>query len=268
MQENNDLLSEVLPSENPWALVTGASKGIGRGIAIGLARKGWCVAIHYHQDRRNAEETQALIQQVGGPETLLVQADVGESAEVGKMFEALDEAAGGLDLLVNNAGTQTLAPLIELTEEDWNRTLKTNLTGTFLCTQQAARRMTDGLGGCIVNISSGASKSVFPGHLDLCASKAGIDQITRVSAVELGPHGIRVNGVAPGCIAVERTLTENPDLEGTWQKLTPLRQLGDPVDIADAVCFLASREARFISGQTLYVDGGLWSQVPWPFTGP
>ncbi len=265
MQETNDLLSEVLPSENPWALITGASRGIGRGIAIGLAKKGWCVAINYLNDKKSAEETQALVQQVGGPESILLPADVGNSNDVAKMFSALDDAAGGIDLLVNNAGTQNAAPMLDLSEADWQRTLNTNLTGTFLCTQEAARRMINGLGGSIVNIGAGATKSALPGHLDLCVTKAGIDQITRVSAIELGPHGIRVNCVAPGCIAVERTMTENPDFEGTWQKLTPLRQVGDPVDIADAVCFLAGQEARFITGQTLYIDGGLWSQVPWPF---
>ena len=268
MQENQDLLSEVIPTESPWALVTGASKGIGRGIALGLAKRGWSVAINYYQDRKNAEETQALIEQVGTNETLLLQADVGEAKEVANMFETLDEVAGGLDLLVNNAGRQTWAPLIELSESDWDRTVKTNLKGTFLCTQQAARRMTDGLGGGIINIGSGGSKSPFPGFADLCATKAGIEQLTRISAIELGPHGIRVNSVAPGCIAVERTNEENPDFEGTWKDLTPLRNIGDPVDIADAVCFLASREARFINGQTLYIDGGLWSQVPWPFDSP
>ncbi len=265
MQENQDLLSEVIPTETPWALVTGASKGIGRGIAIGLAKKGWAVAINYYQDQKGAEETQALIKQVGASETILIQADVGEATEVSKMFERIDDVAGGLDLLVNNAGTQTWAPLLELSESDWDKTVKTNLKGTFLCSQAAARRMTDGLGGSIINIGSGASKSAFPGFIDLCATKAGIEQLTRISAIELGPHGIRVNSVAPGSIGVDRTHEENPDFEGTWRDMTPLRGIGDPVDVADAVCFLASREARFITGQTLYVDGGLWSQVPWPF---
>ncbi|MDA7867340.1 SDR family oxidoreductase, partial [Verrucomicrobia bacterium] len=158
------------------------------------------------------------------------------------------------------------APLVELTEENWDRTIKTNLKGPFLCSQQAARRMSTGMGGSIINIGSGANKSAFPGFLDHCVTKAGVDQLTRVSAIELGPFGVRVNCVAPGAIAVNRTLEENPDFEGTWAKLTPLKTVGDVVDIADAVCFLASQEARFINGQTLYVDGGLWSQVPWPFS--
>lgn len=266
MQRNQDLLSEVLPTEAPWALVTGASKGIGRGIAIGLAKREWCVAIHYYQDLDGAKETEALIQQVSQGETCLVQADVGEMEQVQRMFTVLDDKTGGLDLLVNNAGIETNAPLVELTEESWDRTIKTNLKGPFLCSQQAARRMSNGMGGAIINIGSGANKSPFPGLLDHCVTKAGVDQLTRVSAIELGPFGVRVNCVAPGAIAVDRTLETNPDFEGTWAKLTPLKTVGDVVDIADAVCFLASQEARFINGQTLYVDGGLWSQVPWPFS--
>ena len=266
MQVNQDLLSEVLPTEPPWALVTGASKGIGRGIAIGLAKRGWCLALNYYQDQKGAEETEALIKHVSQNETCLIQADIGEMDQVQRMFSLLDDTAGGIDLLVNNAGVETSASLMDLTEESWDRTMKTNLKGTFLCSQQAARRMSNGMGGTIINIGSGANKSAFPGLLDHCVTKAGVDQLTRTSAIELGPFGIRVNCVAPGAVSVERTLKENPNFEGTWAKLTPLKTIGDVVDIADAVCFLASQEARFINGQTLYVDGGLWSQVPWPFS--
>lgn len=263
--ENQDLLSEVLPTEPPWALVTGASKGIGQGIAIGLAKRGWCIAINYHEDEKGALETQALIQQVSKEETLLVGADIGQAKDVAKLFSTLDDHSGGIDLLVNNAAYHTGASLLDLTEADWDRTIQVTLKGTFLCSQQAARRMATGIGGSIVNIGSGANKVPFPGFIAHSAAKGGVEQFTQVCAAELGPRGVRVNCVAPGCIAVPRTCEENPDFEGTWAPLTPLRSVGDPVDIADVVAFLASSEARFINGQTIYVDGGLWSQGPWPF---
>jgi 3-oxoacyl-[acyl-carrier protein] reductase len=122
-----------------------------------------------------------------------------------------------------------------------------------------------GAGGSIVNIGSGANKAPLPNLGDYCASKGGIESLTRVAAVELGPLGIRVNCVAPGTIEIERTRQEAPDYANTWAPLTPLRRIGQVSDVADAVVFLASPAARHITAQTLYVDGGLWSQVPWPY---
>src|SRR5262249_39811836 len=153
-----------------------------------------------------------------------------------------------------NAGIQTWSPLLSLSEEDWQRTIRTNLTGTFLCTQQAARRMR-GAGGCIINIGSGANCRPFPQLGDYGASKGGIETLTKVAAVELGPLGIRVNCVAPGCIEVERTRQENPDYARTWSALTPLRRVGTIADVASAVLWLAGPGASFITGQMLYVDG-------------
>jgi 3-oxoacyl-[acyl-carrier protein] reductase len=123
----------------------------------------------------------------------------------------------------------------------------------------------DGKGGSIINIGSGASKAPFPNLVDYCASKGGIQGLTHVAAVELGPHQIRVNCVAPGAIEIERTQQESPDYARTWTPLTPLRQIGEVSDVAGAVVFLASPAARHITAQTLYVDGGLFSQVPWPY---
>src|SRR6185369_3173931 len=142
--------------------------------------------------------------------------------------------------------------------------IRTNLKGTILCTQPAARAMR-GRGGAIVNIGSGANSRPFPNLSDYCASKGGVQNLTVVAAVELEPLGIRVNCVAPGAIEIERTRRESPDYAGTWSPLTPLRLIGEVADVADAAVFLASDQARFITGQTLYVDGGLWSQVPWPY---
>ncbi len=250
--------------ESRIALVTGASKGVGRGIALGLAENGWDVAINYNSDRAGAEETAAAIRDFDR-QCWLLPGDVGDSAAVRAMFQELDEQAGGLNLLVNNAGVQTWVPFLELAEVDFDRTIRTNLKGTFLCSQAAALRMKETGGGGIVNIGSGANRIPFPNLADYSASKGGIETLTRVCAVELGPHRIRVNCVAPGAIEIERTKQESGDYAGTWSPLTPLRRVGQPVDVAKAVVYLASDESDFITGQTLYVDGGLWSQGPWPY---
>jgi len=249
--------------ETQVALVTGASKGVGRGIALGLSRAGWDVAVGYHRDKQGAETTAAAVRE-HGRRCWVLQADVGDGDEVRVLFEKLHDDAGRLDLLVNNAGVQTWASLLDLQEDDWDRTIRTNLKGTFLCTQQAARLMRH-RGGSIVNIGSGANKIPFPNLIDYCASKGGIEALTRVTAVELGRFGIRVNCVAPGVVEIERTQKESPDYAGTWAPLTPLERVGQVDDVAAAVVCLVRRETNFITGQTLYVDGGLWTQGPWPY---
>ena len=246
------------------ALVTGASKGIGRGIAVGLAAAGWDVGVNYHQDRNGAQATASAIGDAGRRAWLL-PADVGRADQVRAMFQQLGDQAGPLDLMVNNAGVQNFAPLLELKEDDWDRVIRTNLRGTFLCTQHAARLMRDRDGGVIINIGSGANKVPFPGLSAYCASKGGIETLTRVAAVELGRYGIRVNCVAPGCVEIERTRQEDADYACTWSRLTPAGRIGQVEDVADAVVFLAGEQATFITGHTLSVDGGLWVQGPWPY---
>ena len=245
-------------------LVTGASKGVGRGIAIGLAQAGWSVTINYNRDEDGAEETARVIRDAGGT-CHVVQGDVGDSRQVNRMINTHMEQAGRIDLMVNNAGVQTWAPLLELEEQDWDRTIRTNLKGTFLCTQQAARIMKDAGGGSIINIGSGANKAPFPNLADYGASKGGIERLTVVAAVELGPLGIRVNCVAPGAIEIERTKLEDPDYAGLWGNRTPLRRIGNVQDVANAVVYMAGDEAGFVTGQTLYIDGGMMSQIPWPY---
>ena len=200
-----------------------------------------------------------------GGRAWMFKADVGQRSEVDAMFARFLEEAGGIDLLVNNSGVQTWSALLDLEEEDWDRTIRTNLKGTFLCLQAAARIMKESGGGSIINIGSGANKAPFPNLSDYCASKGGIETLTTVAAVELGPLGIRVNCVAPGCIEIERTQEEDPDYGGTWGAKTPLRRVGQVSDVADAVVYLAGDGASFVTGQTLYVDGGLWSQIPWSY---
>lgn len=253
-----------LPLENRFALVTGASKGVGKGIALELARQGASVAVNYHSDAAGAEATVAEIA-AAGRRAFSVRADVGSKHDVDEMFDRVLAGFGRLDILVNNAGIQTWKPLLELTEEEWDRVLDVNLKGCFLCTQRAARAMKDAGGGSIVNIGSGCNKWPFPNLVNYTASKGGIEQFTKVAAVELGPCRIRVNCVAPGAVEIERTKQEAGDYAGTWSRLTPMRRIGLPSDVAAAVAFLCEDRAEFITGQTLWVDGGLFTRPVWPY---
>jgi NAD(P)-dependent dehydrogenase (short-subunit alcohol dehydrogenase family) len=247
------------------ALVTGGGRGIGRAIARALAAAGCRVAVNYHVEPELAHETVRELEALG-VDACAVPGDVGAAHDVARMIDAVIGAFGRLDVLVNNAGTQTWTPLLDVTLDEWDRVIRTNLTGCFLCTQAAARRMKDSGGGAIVNIGSGCNKVPFPGLVAYTASKGGIEMLTKVSAVELAPHGIRVNCVAPGAVDVERTRLEVDDYAGTWGAITPLGRVGHPGDIANAVRFLASPDASFITGQTVWVDGGLFTQPPWPDT--
>ena len=245
-------------------MVTGAAKGIGRGIALELARAGCDVAINDFTDAAGAEITAADIRYTGR-QAFAVLADVGSAAEVDRMFATVLDRFARLDILVNNAGIQTWAALLELEERDWDRVIATNLKGCFLCTQRAARHMQEQGGGRIVNIGSGSNKIAFPKLVDYTAARGGIEMFTKVAAVELGPYQITVNCVAPGAIETERTQTEVPDFAGTWAKLTPLGRVGTPQDVARAVIFFSGESSGFITGQTLWVDGGLFAKPAWPY---
>ena len=194
------------------ALVTGASKGVGKGIALELARRGCDVAINFHSDREGAEACAAEIRALGR-QALTVQADVGEATEVDRMFGEVKAKFPRLNVMVNNAGVQTWKPLLDLEENEWDSVIRTNLKGCFLGTQRAARWMKDA-GGSIVNIGSGCNKLAFPNLADYTASKGGIEMFTKVAAVELGKYKIRVNCVAPGAIEIERTKHEAGDYAG------------------------------------------------------
>jgi NAD(P)-dependent dehydrogenase (short-subunit alcohol dehydrogenase family) len=246
------------------ALVTGASRGIGKEIALELARNGYRVAVNYYNDSASVDATVAEIRALQA-DVLPIEADIRSSSQVTAMFERVIATFGRLDLLVNNAGVQTWKSLLQVTEEEWDLVVDTNLKGCFLCTQQAARYMKDHGGGSIVNLGSGCNKLAFPSLVAYTASKGGIEMLTKEAAVELGPYGIRVNCVAPGSIESERTRTEDANYAGTWSKLTPLGRVGTAADIAPTVVFLASRGASFISGQTIWIDGALFTQAQWPY---
>jgi 3-oxoacyl-[acyl-carrier protein] reductase len=246
------------------ALVTGASKGVGKGIALELGREGCDVAVNYRTDEQGARDTVEALERMGRS-AFAVRADVGSAAEVAAMFDEVLGRFGRLDVLVNNAGVQTWKSLLELTEAEWDRVIDTNLKGCFLCTQQAARHMKERGGGSIINIGSGCNKLAFPRLVDYTASKGGIEMFTKVAACELGRYKIRVNCVAPGAIEIERTRQEVGDYAGTWSALTPLARIGTPEDVGRAVVFFAGDQADFVTGQTLWVDGGLFAKPAWPY---
>jgi NAD(P)-dependent dehydrogenase (short-subunit alcohol dehydrogenase family) len=252
----------LLPEKT--ALVTGAAKGIGKGIALELAAQGCDVAINDYADAAGAEATASEIRALGR-QALVVMANVGVAADVDGMFQTVFQRFPRLDILVNNAGVQTWKALLDLEEREWDRTIATNLKGCYLCTQRAARHMKEKGGGRIVNIGSGCNKVAFPKLVDYTASRGGIEMFTKVAAVELGPYRITVNCVAPGAIETERTKTEAADFAGTWAALTPLGRVGTPGDVANAVVFLAGESSAFITGQTIWVDGGLFSKPAWPY---
>lgn len=247
------------------ALVTGGSRGIGKEIALELARNGYRIAVNYYNDPAPTVDATMLEVRALQPDSIVVQADIRSSSQVAAMFDKIIQAFGGLDVLVNNAGVQTWKPLLEVTEEEWDLVIDTNLKGCFLCTQQAARYMKEQGGGSIVNLGSGCNKLAFPSLVAYSASKGGIEMFTKEAAVELGQYGIRVNCIAPGAIESVRTREEDPDYAGTWSKLTPLGRVGTAADIAPTVVFLASPGASFISGQTIWIDGAVFTKAQWPY---
>ncbi|MEF3046397.1 SDR family NAD(P)-dependent oxidoreductase [Pseudotabrizicola sp. L79] len=248
-----------------FAVVTAGVSAIGRDLVRGLAQAGHDVALtHLGADAAAAD----LVAEVAamGRRARAWPSDVGDEEAVAALWAELADWAGAPDVLVNNAGIQTWASLLELRADQWDAVMRTNLKGCFLNTQAAARAMiAAGKGGSIVNLGSGCNKLAFPRLVDYTASKGGIEQFTKAAAVELGPHCIRVNCVAPGAIATERTAAEAGDYAGTWAKVTPLRRVGVPQDVVGPVVFLCSAAAGFITGQTIWVDGGVFSQAPWPY---
>lgn len=248
------------------AIVTAGTSAIGRHLVTALAADGHDVAFTHLGSADLAGRVSAEVAALGR-RALAVECDAGDEAAVERMQQqAADWAGDAPDILINNAGVQTWSTLLDLSVSDWDRVMHTNMRGTFLNTRTAARLMVAaGKGGSVINLGSGCNKLAFPRLVDYTASKGGIEQFTKVAAVELGPHGIRVNCVAPGAIATERTASEAGDYAGTWAKVTPLRRVGTPQDIAGPVVFLCSAAADFITGQTIWVDGGVFSQANWPY---
>jgi 3-oxoacyl-[acyl-carrier protein] reductase len=242
------------------ALVTGASKGIGAGIAKELAAAGAAVVVNYARDQTGAEAVVNAIVAAGGRATTL-QADVANSAEVARLFARTKEAFGSLDILVNNAGVYQALPVAELTEDEFHREINTNLLGPLLVVRESLSYFGPN-GGSIVNIGSAASHMRPPGYAIYAASKAGLDAVTGVLAKELASRGIRVNSVNPGATLSEGTKEAGlygvgSDLEKQLVAMTPLGRVGRPSDIAKVVAFLASEDSGWLTGEVILASGGL-----------
>ncbi len=251
------------------ALVTGASKGVGKGIALALGRAGCDVIVNYNSDRQGAEEVAAELRGIGR-QAAIAQGNVGQSADVAAMFAEADKLFPALDILVNNAGVQTWKPLLELEEFEWDRVIDTNLKGLFLAAKSAVPAMRQRGGGAIVAISSVQAYASQTSVAAYTASKGGVNALVRAMALDHAPDNITVNTVCPGSV-------DTPMLRGAadlftgagtaeetlaaWGRSHPVGRVGQPSEVAEAVAFLASDKARFITGADLKVDGGLMSKI-------
>jgi glucose 1-dehydrogenase len=241
------------------ALVTGSSKGIGRGIAIRLAQEGADVVINYNSDPKGAEEALAEVQALGRRGAIF-KANLGSVTDVRELVAKSTEALGGLDVLVNNAGIEKNAPFWEVTEQDFDAVIDVNLKGVFFATQAFVQQCrAAGRPGKVINISSVHEEVAFPHFAAYCASKGGLRMLTRTLAVELGPIGVTINSIAPGAIEtpINAKLLNDPAKLNSLVRQIPLGRLGKPADVAGLAVFLASSDSDYVTGATYLIDGGL-----------
>jgi NAD(P)-dependent dehydrogenase (short-subunit alcohol dehydrogenase family) len=257
-------VGELLDLTGRTILVTGASGNIGRGIAKRLAEAGAVIVVHYFSDEVAASDTAAVVSNGGGKATV-VQADLTSEDAVAGLFEELKKQEILIDGVVNNAAAQPPPQALQdMSAKDWRAVMAANLDSAFLVTRNAARSMSEqGVAGAVVNIASITGSDPSIGHGQYATSKAALIMLTRASALEFGPAGIRVNTVSPGLIDRDTLLENWPEGVNSWQQRAPLKRLGQPDDIADAVLFLLSPASRWISGINLVVDGGMSSVSRW-----
>lgn len=239
------------------ALVTGASSGIGKAIALGLAENGAAVAVNYSSSESSALEVAEIIRKNGGKAEIF-KARVNEEAEVEEMFSAVEKKLGPVDILVNNAGITKDNLLMRMKTEEWDMVIDVNLKGAFLCTRRALKGMMKNRYGKIINISSVVGFSGNAGQFNYSATKAGVIGMTKSAALECASRGIRVNAVAPGFIETDMTASISDDMKAAYMEKIPLKSLGKPEDIANAVIYLASPLSDYMTGQTLHLNGGMY----------
>jgi 3-oxoacyl-[acyl-carrier protein] reductase len=236
------------------AVVTGASRGIGRAVALELAEHGALVAGTYHRDHAAATNLQTELSELG-EENIVVQADVSDAGATRRAVALAAERFERIDILVNNAGVISHRKLEQLAPDEWRRIVDTNLTGTYLVTREAVNHMAEG--GSIVNVTSAVATRGMPAAAHYTASKAGLIGLTRALCKELGPRGIRVNAVAPGIIDTDQAAGLGGPARAKYEAMTSLQRLGTSDEVANAVVFLASDVSSYVTGQTLVVDGGI-----------
>jgi 3-oxoacyl-[acyl-carrier protein] reductase len=242
--------------EGKAAIVTGASRGIGREIALNLAKEGAKVVVNYSGSKDKADEVVTLIKNAGG-EAFAVQADVSNPDSVKNMIDETIATFGSIDILVNNAGITRDNLLMRMKEDEWDDVININLKGVFLCTKGVTRQMMRQRAGKIVNVASIVGVSGNPGQANYVAAKAGVIGLTKTTAKELATRNINVNAVAPGFITTDMTETLSEDVQKQMLANIPLGKLGSPENVAKTVLFLLSDDAAYITGQTIHVDGGM-----------
>jgi 3-oxoacyl-[acyl-carrier protein] reductase len=250
-------MTDVVPElAGKTALVTGSSRGIGRAVALELARRGARLVVNYRAGAAQAAQVCAEIEAAGAP-ALALAGDVSQASDVDRLFAAAVERFGSVDILINNAGVTRDMLLLRMGESDWDTVLDTNLKGAFLCTRAALRGMLRARWGRMVNISSVIGLGGNPGQANYAAAKAGLIALTRTTAREVGSRGITVNAVAPGFVATDMTAALSEPARKQLVDRIALERLGTPEDVAQAVAFLCSPAAAYITGHVLVVDGGM-----------